>query len=320
MSKKWQREALNLAFTTNLSWRKIAKKIGVAKSTVSDFLRKAKLDDEFIDSPLTESNKPKILSIDIETSKILAYVWNMFPKYVPIEDIVEDWYVICWSAKWLGDDEVMNSSVHHYTPLEEVGRYRFNEEHVIRAIWRLLDEADIVIAHNLKKFDKKKLNAKFFEYDLPEPSPYKSVDTLLIAQGNFAMTSNKLDYITKLKLGGGKHKTDNQLWIDCMNDDVPQLDRMQAYCDNDVVELEHIYLKMRHWDKNAPNLALYYDDDKVRCNSCGSDKLTPLENKTANTNLSKFSVLRCDGCGKILRDRENILSKDKRKSLLMSVR
>lgn len=311
----WKKKAVELAVSTNKSWRKIAKEVGKPKSTVSDYLRAvikgAKIQE-------VDSGQPKILFFDIETSPITAYVWGLFKQNVSLSQIKEDWYIICWSAKWLGKDEVLNSSVHHY-PKSIKGRYRDNELKVVKEAWKVLDEADIVVAHNLKAFDKKKINAKFLEYGLPEPSPYKVVDTLLIAKGNFKLTSNKLDYITKLLEGEGKHSTDMQLWVDCMNDDVQQLDYMQEYCDQDVRELESIYLKLRHWDKNAPNLSLYYDDDKPRCNSCGSSKLSKLENKVSNTNLSSFDVFRCDGCGKVLRGRDNNLDKSKRKSLLMNV-
>jgi DNA-directed RNA polymerase subunit RPC12/RpoP len=65
---------------------------------------------------------------------------------------------------------------------------------------------------------------------------------------------------------------------------------------------------------------MYYDDDKMRCNSCGSDHLEKLDNKSAFTSLSQFQVYRCGGCGKIMRDRSNQLTKEKRENLVMNVR
>ena len=164
------------------------------------------------------------------------------------------------------------------------------------------------------------MNAKFLEYGLPEPAPYKVIDPMLICKGNFALTSNKMDFVSKYVASNeeGKLSTNLQLWIDSMNDDIEALDRMQAYCDEDINVLERVYLAVRHWDKNAPNLALHYDDNKVRCNSCGSDHLIPIPNRTFNTNLSKFDIVRCGNCSKILRTRTNNLSKEKRQSLLMN--
>lgn len=318
MSKAWHKEALRLHFEENLSWRKIAKRIGVPRSTVSDYLRVATKEDYLDDI----STKPKILLFDIETSKILAYVWGLFKQNISINAIKEDWYVICWSAKWYGEDEIMNASVHHFDPLEEVARYKFNEHHVVEALWSLLDEADVIVAYNGKSFDRKKMNAKFLEYGLPEPSPYKIVDPYLICKGNFALTSNKMDYVSRLVTDNeqGKHATNELLWHNAMEDDVEALDYMQDYCDQDIHVLEVVYDAVKGWDKNAPNLALYYSDDVPRCNACGSTDLKPIENSYATTGVSKFPVVRCGCCDKILRDRKTVLTKEKRESLFMNVR
>src|SRR5690606_35926044 len=121
----------------------------------------------------------KMLFIDIETSKILAYVWGLFKQNIGIKNVVEDWYILCYSAKWLGDDKIINDSLHHH-PLPESGRYKFNEHFLVESAWQLLDEAKYVVAYNGRAFDKKKLNAKFLEYGYPEPSPYKVIDPYLI--------------------------------------------------------------------------------------------------------------------------------------------
>lgn len=317
----WKKKALELAITTDMSWRSIAKKLGRPKSSVSDFLRKAV--NEGLHEPISSNNvkdRLKFLYIDIETSMIKTYQWSLWDKHTPINMVIEDWYLLCYSALWMGDedDQVISDSLHHY-PKPKSGRYKDNEHELVKNLWNLLDEANFICAYNGKAFDRKKINAKFLEYGYPEPSPYKVIDPMLIVKGNFRLTSNKLDWVTRLLGNDGKHSTDLQLWIDCMNDNEEQMTYMQEYCDKDVIELKDTYLKLRHWDQNSPNMALYYEDDKVRCNGCGSDDLEKLENKSANTTLSKFSVLRCNSCSKILRDRENTLSKEKRKSLLMNV-
>jgi len=313
----WKKKALELMVSTDKSWRKIAQEVGKPKSTISDYLRKFKNNPEYLQE--VQGSAPKILLYDLETSLIKSYHWGLWNQNISIGAIIEDWYVICWSAKWLGTDTIINSSVH-----TEKGapykRTRDNESSVILKLWELIDEADIIIAYNGKKFDRKKMNAKFLEYGLPEPSPYKVIDPMLIVKGNFALTSNKMDFVTKYidSNDAGKLSTNLQLWIDAMNDDTIALDEMQSYCDEDINVLERVYMAVRHWDKNAPNLALHYDDNKPRCNGCGSTDLKPIPNKTSNTNLSRFSIVRCNNCCKILRTRDNLLSKEKRSSLLMN--
>lgn len=313
--KEWKKKCLELSVTTDMSWRQIAKEVGKPRSTVSDFLR-ATVKKGNIHEVVTEDNKPKFLFFDLETSMLKCYTWGLCKQYISLPQVIDDWYLICYSAKWLGSDEIVNGSVLNYK--NDFPTLKEAEYPLIGQLWKLLDEADVVCAYNGQKFDKKKINAKFLEYGYPEPSPYKIVDPLLIVKGNFALTSNKMDAVSKLLDGEGKMSTNIQLWIDAMNGDEEALTYMQKYCDQDISELEAVYHAVKHWDKRAPNLALYYSDNKPRCNTCGSDKLTKLE-KAANTNVSSFTAYRCEGCGKILRDRKNVLEKEKRDSLFMNV-
>jgi len=41
---------------------------------------------------------------------------------------------------------------------------------ILREIWKMLDEADIVITQNGRKFDQKKLNARFILNGFKPPS------------------------------------------------------------------------------------------------------------------------------------------------------
>lgn len=245
-----------------------------------------------LDRPEPVQKEPKILIFDIETSPLTVYTWGLWNQNISLGQILEDWYVICWSAKWLNEDKILNA----------LGE-RFEEADVISELWEMLDQADIVVAHNAKKFDVKKMNAKFIEYDLGQPSYYKVVDTLQIAKGNFAFTSNKLDYITKLLDGIGKHKTDFSLWKGCMDGDQDKMNEMQAYCDQDVRELESIYLQLRSWDSSHPSFGMYNDLDEAQCNVCGCTDLEEVSVYTTGT--SRFPVYQCQDCGHQQRGRKS---------------
>lgn len=245
-----------------------------------------------LDRPEPVQKAPKILIFDIETSPLTVYTWGLWNQNIGINQILEDWYIICWSAKWLDEDKVFNA----------LGE-RFEEAEVISELWEMLDKADIVVAHNAKKFDVKKMNAKFIEYGLGQPSYYKVVDTLQIAKGNFAFTSNKLDYITKLLDGIGKHKTDFDLWKGCMDGDVDKMNQMQEYCDQDVRELESIYLQLRSWDSSHPSFGMYNDLEEAQCNVCGCTDLEEVSVYTTGT--SRFPVYQCQDCGHQQRGRKS---------------
>jgi hypothetical protein len=270
---------------------------------------------------------PRVLCIDIETSPIVAYVWGLYDQNVGLNQIVEDWEILCVCAKWLGSDEVMEfNSSPMYRDLGKICPKRVEDgefhsfDELAEALWILLDEADAVVAHNAVKFDNKKIKTKLMLAGLPPPSPYKIIDTLKIARDQFGFTSNRKDFLSK-KLGGdGKHDTGGmQLWIDCINGDTAAWDKMLEYCKNDVLELERIYLEIRSWDNKHPNLQQFYKDALERCGTCGSPDLKPEDNKFAHTNVSTFEVLRCQSCGALKRRRTNLRTLEQRKTTLMNI-
>ena len=105
---------------------------------------------------------PKILMLDIETTPIPVWCWSLGKQYVQTHNMMKDdngktidWYILSWSAKWLYDDKVLSDVL---TPKEAINR---NDERVLQSVWKLLDEADIIIAHNGDRFDLRKIKARF---------------------------------------------------------------------------------------------------------------------------------------------------------------
>ncbi len=248
---------------------------------------------------------PRILLFDIETTPMPVWVWDFGKQYVPHTNLVRDddgeqraWYILSWAAKWLYDDSVSSDIL---TPKEARSR---DDSRILKSVWEMLDLADIVIAHNGDRFDIRKLNARFISNDMLPPSPYKSIDTLKIARREFAFSSNKQDYLTKHFGLAEKLDTDFQLWVDCMNGDKEQLARMMDYNRRDVVGLEQVYLKLRPYIKNHPNVGVIMDSDV--CPSCGSTSLVP-SHATYFTSANEFISYRCNGCGTpYIRDKSKI--------------
>ena len=178
-----------------------------------------------------------------------------------------------------------------------------------------------IVTQNGKKFDAKKLNARFIMNGMKPPSSYKHVDTLQIAKRHFGFTSNKLEFMTdKLckvykKLQHGKFPG-FELWKQCLLGNMDAWDEIQEYNIHDVLSLEELYVILRPWMNNHPNINLYYEDYSIRC-SCGSTNLE--HNGYAYTNLSKFDKFQCQDCGSEVRGRVNLLTKEKRDTLRMNV-
>ena len=254
---------------------------------------------------------PKVLIFDIETAPIIGHVWSLWENNVALNQVVSDWHVLSWSAKWLDDppSKVMYDDQRKEKNIEDDLR-------LLKGIWELLDEADIVITQNGKNFDHKKLNARFIINRLPPPSSYKHIDTKIIASRHFGFTSNKLEYMTdKLctKYKKLKHKRfpGHEMWTECLKGNVDAWNEMEKYNKVDVLSLEELYTKLIPWD-NSINFNLYHDEEENVC-KCGSTSF--IKNGFYYTAVAKFQKHRCKTCGAESRDRDNLFSKEKKKSL-----
>ena len=238
-------------------------------------------------------DNPKILVFDIETSPIQVFVWNLYPKFVSTESVIQDWFVLSWAAKWLDEKKVMSAV------LTSKEAKNCDDSRIVMKVWELLNEADIVIAHNGDRFDISRLNSRFLEHGLLPPLPYKSIDTLKSVRRVFGFTSNKLDYLTKKLSIGKKLKTGYQLWLDCVKGDTSSLRTMVKYNVHDVKILEDFYYKLRPWIPNHPNLGLYSANvQHAPCPVCGH-KVIISKSKVATTPAYSWKVYRCSNpeCG-----------------------
>ena len=251
----------------------------------------------------------KILLLDIETTPILALCWGLWEQNISIGAIIEDWHLLCWSAKWIFSKDVMSDCL---TPDEAINHY---DERICTSIWGLLDQADIVVSHNGDRFDCKRLNTRFLFNGLKPVSHYKSVDTLVVAKSVFDFSSNKLDYINQYLGIPAKTHTGFDLWKRAYFGDPEALKTMRDYNINDVEILESLLIKLLPYIKNFPNLNLYNNDDTTVCRNCGSEDIA--WSGFYYTNVNRYKGWRCNDCGAIGRSRFSDLSKDKKKSVVI---
>lgn len=261
---------------------------------------------------------PKVLILDIETAPILARVWRTFKENIGLNQIYGDWFLLSFAAKWLGDSKVLYFDQSRAANVE-------NDRPLLEKLWHLLDQADIVVAHNGKKFDVKKINARLVTAGFPPPSPYMIVDTLLIAKDKFAFTSNKLAFLTEqLNETYKKHDHGNfpgfELWRAVLNVGSAEAKRawaeMKTYNEYDVLSLEELYLKLRPWSDKHPNVANFDDSEEMRCPICGGTHLQKRGVYHTNTGTYQRYVCTDKTCGAWSRTRYTESSKGKRKSLL----
>jgi|TARA_R110000823_G_scaffold159062_3_gene290023 transposase-like protein len=235
----------------------------------------------------TEYGFPKILLFDVETSFYHFVGWGTYKQYIQHYQITEHQYIISWAAKWLYDDNVQSDVV---TSKESKNR---DDKRILKSIWKLLDEADIVIGHNGDRFDLRKLRWRFISEDMQPPSPFRVIDTLKIARREFFAPSYKQDFLTKYFHLQNKLETNFQLWKDCEAGIPEKLEEMVEYNRHDVMGLEELYLKIRPYIHNHPNLGVLMDKDV--CSTCGADDIVET-NSEYITSANKFPVYRCNSC------------------------
>lgn len=256
--------------------------------------------------------RPKILTLDIETAPIEACVWSLWKQNVGLNQIVTEWSLLSYAAKWLDKKRVIYSDNRNEDNPRDDGR-------LMGELWKLLDAADIVVAQNGVQFDLRKIKARFVMLGYPPFSPVRVIDTMLESRKAFAFTSNKLEWLTD-KLAEHKklkHKKfpGFELWTECLAGNPAAWDEMKRYNIQDIKGTEEVYLVIRPWIVGHPNIALYdTNDHTTRCPCCGSADIE--EDGYAFTQVSQYVRYHCTECGAWSRSRYTINSLAKRKATL----
>lgn len=232
----------------------------------------------------------KIVFFDIETAPNLGWVWGKWEQNVI--DFEQQWYVLCFSYKFLDDDKVHTVSLPDFPGFK---RDKEDDKALIKKMVEVLDKADIVVAHNGDRFDLPRMNTRILFHKLKPPTPFKTVDTLKIARNKFGFSSNKLDDIGNyLGVGRKLAHTGFSLWKRCMEGEKLAWKEMAAYNAQDVLLLERIYLKFRPWYTNHPNVNILSGKTGC-CPVCGSAMLQRRGYRVTRT--SKFQRFQCSKCG-----------------------
>jgi hypothetical protein len=267
---------------------------------------------------------PKILFLDIETTSILANVYRLFKENISIKHIIDDSFILSWAAKWKHEDTIYYEDIRHTKELKPIRPGIWTLYHtdisILPGIWKLIDEADIIIGHNIKQFDTKVLNQRFITNNMQEPSSVKQIDTLQMAKAKFRFTSNKLEFLVR-KLCPEQLKSDHnkfpgqELWNECLNGNFEAWDEMEHYNKQDVVATEALYNKLEPWGKgsNSYDPNVYHQGTENIC-KCGQSRW--IKNGTTAKGAQVYQRYKCYNCGHERHGPHGLLSKEKTSTLL----
>jgi hypothetical protein len=257
--------------------------------------------------------RAKILLADIETAPLVGHTWGLWDQTIGLNQIEKEWAILSFAAKPLGGskkDVIYEDTFGKADPRDD--------KDLCRTLLELLDEYDFVIAQNGKRFDLRKIRARLIMHGFPPHSPVKVIDTLLMAKQVAAFTSNKLEWLSEHLTDMPKEKHKDfpgfELWKEFLAGNPKARTAMRRYNIRDIDALEQVYLKLRPWVNDHPNVNVYHDDnDHVRCNRCGSSNVE--KRGFAYTNVGQYHRYRCTDCGGWSRSRYTLNPIRARKNL-----
>jgi DNA polymerase elongation subunit (family B) len=236
--------------------------------------------------------EPRILFYDIETSYIKADIFrigyniNISHENIQPGSITK---IICVAWKWSDEKKVHTL---------DWGLKKQNCETLIKKFTKVIEKADLTVAHNGDRFDVRHLNTQRLLHNLPPIAWPATEDTLKQVRKMFVFPSNRLDAIGKFLFGEGKDKTDFDLWRAVVDRKDPKaLNRMIKYCEKDVTLMEKAYNRMKAFFPPKINAGMLMYDERYRCPRCGSDKNR--KDGIRLTKVNKYQRIRCNACGSV---------------------
>jgi uncharacterized protein YprB with RNaseH-like and TPR domain len=187
-----------------------------------------------------ENKKNRVLLLDIETAPNIAYVWGLWDQNISPSQIKAAGYILCFTAKWLGEDKSVFASV------------KGGVKRMLRKMHNLLNQADAVVHYNGKRFDIPTLNKEFVQYGFDPPRNYVQIDLLLAVRAAFKFPSHKMDYVCQtLGLGKKVRHPGQEMWTACMESNHSKHEQawrnMERYNKGDIRIMERLYRRIRPW-------------------------------------------------------------------------
>lgn len=236
-------------------------------------------------------SQARICVFDIENMAALGWHWGIYDQ--TIIKVQKPQHLLSIAYKWVGEKKV------HIISLPDYKLYKkdpHNDYELVKAFWEVMNEADVLVGHNSRSFDTKMMNAAFMRHKLPPPAPYKQVDTKTEAKKSSRFLSNKLDDLgDEFKIGKKMKHQGFDLWLGCDSGDMKCWKTMCKYNVQDVILTEKLYLELRPWMNNHPNMGIMEDRPKA-CNKCGSQRMI-IHKKRVISNAGYKMQYQCGDCG-----------------------
>ena len=246
----------------------------------------------------TSKRELKTLYFDVENSPCEYYGWGRFDQSFSQDQVKRESHLLTISFA-TNDDEVKSFKL----SVDDV----INQDDLtlVANLAQAINESDVIVGFNSKKFDLKVLKTRMLLWGLPPLQPKKHIDIMQQAKQHFRFPSNSMDNICKY-LGYSVLKQNTggfTLWRRCMEtqnreESAKALEEMELYNRQDIEVTRNLYKKMQGWFTGV-NVGTMTNqitgNHTLRCSKCGSDYVY-LDKGFHYTAQSAFSFYRCSNC------------------------
>jgi len=210
----------------------------------------------------------KVQFLDIETSLIEARVFRTGLQNINADQMTGTTRILTVAGGSMfdlytkGEEGIWGFSNHHCNETFEDDP--LDDTYVLRAVWKILDKADVIVAHNAR-FDKSWLLGRFLELGWKLPSKFSVVCTYQNLHA-FNMTSKKLNELSRNLIGTEKIHTDMSLWMGCSDGDRASFEQMLKYNKGDIYDtLFKVYMRTCQY---TPQTGIDFTDYSLKIPQC----------------------------------------------------
>jgi hypothetical protein len=266
-----------------------------------------------VDRPHVKEVMKKTVFLDIETSLIRMYGFRLGMQRPNIESLVDNDQTKLLTAAWgtwydlynKGAEGVVSVGNHH-----RKGAFKkdpLDDTYVLRKLWTVLDDADIIVAHNAS-FDRGWIEGRFMDLGWKQPSKYYVYCTYQTLHGLNGV-SKKLDYLSQKLVGSKKVKHEGlPLWIGCSEGDVESFEKMEEYNIGDIYDtLYKVYMRTALYVNR--NKCIDLAGDGSFCSVTGDELVAVDEPYTNRSTGLLYNVYKTPEYNFFYRDRYNVRSK-----------
>lgn len=223
------------------------------------------------------------------------HVWDSIGLDI---DSVQPWQIERYKSIAMGAFGWWGQNAIHLTTVlndrERFAENPYDDYVVVKTLHALINEADIIVAHNGDAFDWKHFKARCAFHNIPIPKPVKMIDTMKIARKHFGRGAmgNSIDNLGRFL--GVSYKSNSPDWHKIARADLQELLRCGKYCKQDVNVMKQIFSKM--WDLGMiDNINLNpIMGTKNNCRACGRDSL--IITGETYTNSHAYEQKQCTKC------------------------